>query len=425
MIHGVGGNPNWPLVQISAVCESIVDCVNKTAPLADGPTPYKMLRTTNIRDGFVDVNSCRYVSEETFTRWTRRQKPQRHDIILTREAPLGEVGMLRSDDFIFLGQRLLSYRVNPQVNDANFLLYSLMSPYMQEQIRSLGSGSTVEHMRVPDAESLLVRLPDLQTQQRIGSILAAYDHLIELNQRRIMILEDMGKRLFEGWFVRFRYPGYETVPLVDTEFGLAPEGWHSIRCDYIIDFDPKTKVLKEGIKTFVPMSSLDTSTSIIGDLEERVGNSGSKFQNGDTLMARITPCLENGKTGLVNFLMPNTSAFGSTEFIVMRGRRVPSSFVYLLARSEGFRAHAIKSMSGASGRQRVRSESLKQYRIHCPPNQLLISFDKQTGSTLRQIRLLSEQNTRLRAARDLLLPKLISGELDVSRAERRFAEAAE
>ncbi|QCM12878.1 restriction endonuclease subunit S [Agrobacterium tumefaciens] len=415
----------WPLIEVIEVCETVVDCVNKTAPLAEEATPYKMLRTTNVRDGYVDTANCRFVSRDVYEKWTRRQVPRRGDVILTREAPLGEVGMLRDDETVFLGQRLMSYRADPSKLDANFLLYSLMGPELQAQIRATGSGATVEHMRVPDAERLKIRLPDLSTQQRIGTILASYDAFILNNQRRIAILEDMARRLFDEWFVRFRYPGSEAVPLVETDVGMVPEGWAVIRAEEMIDFDPRTKVPKEGIKRFVPMGSLDTVSSVISNWETRSGNSGSKFHNGDTLFARITPCLENGKTGLVNFLEAGETAFGSTEFTVMRGKGVSSSFVYLLARSEAFRAIAIKSMGGADGRQRVRTEALKGYEFARPTAGLLTNFASIAEPMFEQVRVLANQNSRLRAARDLLLPKLISGEIDVSAVEETFAEAAE
>lgn len=268
-------------------------------------------------------------------------------------------------------------------------------------------------------------LPDYDIQRRIAGILSAYDDLIEVNQRRIAILEEMARRLFDEWFVRFRYPGHEAVPLVETELGSVPEGWSPIRADGLIAFDPKTKVPKEGEKIFVPMSALDTANSVISGWERRSGNSGAKFVNGDTLMARITPCLENGKTGLVNFLPAGEAGFGSTEFTVMRGLRVSPSFVYLLARSEAFRATAIKSMGGADGRQRVRTEALEGFEFACPPADLLDTFARKTEPLFANIRVLADQNTRLRSARDLLLPKLISGEIDVGRAEEALARAAE
>ncbi|MBB4524237.1 UNVERIFIED_ORG: type I restriction enzyme S subunit [Rhizobium sophorae] len=306
-----------------------------------------------------------------------------------------------------------------------YYAYLFRGSIIRQTLSAQGGGTNISNLNQQILAELDVPVPDFFVQRRIADILSAYDDLIEVNQRRIGILEDMTRRLFDEWFVRFRYPGHGAVPLVATELGMVPEGWFIVRAEEIIDFDPRTKVPKEGFKRFVPMGSLDTVSSVISGWETRSGNSGSKFQSGDTLFARITPCLENGKTGLVNFLEGGEAALGSTEFTVMRGKNVSSSFVYLLARSEAFRAIAIKSMGGADGRQRVRTEALKAYEIACPPSELLTRFASVTDRLLRQVRILADQNARLRAARDLLLPKLISGEIDVSAAEETFAEAAE
>ena len=97
----------WSEVQISEVCELIVDCVNKTAPKVDEVTPFKMIRTTNVRHGRVDTSDCKYVTEEVFEKWTRRAKVLPKDVLLTREAPIGEVGMIRQNENLFLGQRIM------------------------------------------------------------------------------------------------------------------------------------------------------------------------------------------------------------------------------------------------------------------------------------------------------------------------------
>ncbi|MCM2972901.1 restriction endonuclease subunit S [Larsenimonas suaedae] len=421
-------DPNWHEVPLYDVCESIMDCVNKTAPSVDYATPYKMIRTTNVRDGWVSLDQVKFVDKETYDKWIRRQKPQKGDVILTREAPLGEVGMLRSDERVFLGQRLVSYRANPEKLDNRFLLYAFQGYHLQTQIKALGSGSTVEHMRVPDAKKLRISLPTLSTQRQIASILSAYDDLIENNTRRIEILEEMARRLYEEWFIYFRFPGHEGMSFKESELGKIPEGWEVRRLDEVVTLNPKTKVLKEGEKWFVPMGALSESGMAVGPLEKKTGNSGAKFQNGDTLVARITPCLENGKTGFVDFLPEEqATACGSTEFIVMRSVRLCPEMTYLLARSDRFRDVAIKSMSGATGRQRVRVESLIELPVVQPDDATLNAFQNFVAPCFKQIRKLSKKNTNLRAQRDLLLPKLVSGETDVSditMPDRKEVEAA-
>lgn len=409
------GARGWVEESLEDVCASIIDCVNKTAPSVDYPTPYKMIRTTNVRNGWVSLDSVKYVEKDVYIKWIRRQKPQKGDVILTREAPLGEVGMLRSSENVFLGQRLVSYRANPEKLDNRFLLYALQGDFLQSQIRALGSGSTVEHMRVPDAKKLRIMLPDLDVQRKIGSILSAYDDLIENNTRRIEILEEMARRVYEEWFVHFRFPGHEKVSFKDSELGRFPESW-AIRClEDVVAINPKTKVPKEGEKLFVPMGALSESSMLIGSCDRKSGNSGAKFQNGDTLVARITPCLENGKTGFVDFLPEEQPAgCGSTEFIVLRSMRLCPEMVYCLARDERFRSVAVKSMSGATGRQRVRIESIKQFPVAEPDKTTLGAFQKFVAPCFKQIQALGRKNHNLKTQRDLLLPKLVSGEIDVS-----------
>ncbi|WP_242603643.1 hypothetical protein [Idiomarina baltica] len=225
----------------------------------------------------------------------------------------------------------------------------------------------------------------------------------------------MARRLYEEWFVHFRFPGHEGVSFKESELGDIPEGWEVRRLEDAVALNPRTKVPKEGEKLFVPMGALSESSMIVGSLERKTGNSGAKFQNGDTLFARITPCLENGKTGFVDFLPEDQpTACGSTEFIVLRSVSLCPEMVYLLARSDRFRDVAIKSMSGATGRQRVRVESLVEFPVVQPDNATLEAFQRFVSPCFKQARTLALKNANLRAQRDLLLPKLVSGEIDVS-----------
>jgi type I restriction enzyme S subunit len=194
----------WVEKRIEEWCDSIMDCVNKTAPVVDGPTPFKMIRTTNVRHGRVDVSSVKYVTEETYKVWTRRQTPQKGDVILTREAPMGEVGMLLTDDKVFLGQRLVSYRVNSTKLDNHFLLFALQSGDLQGQIHAKASGSTVQHMRVPDTKNLLLAAPPLAKQREVvaqlSSLRAETQRLTSLYTRKLAALEALKKSLLHQAF---------------------------------------------------------------------------------------------------------------------------------------------------------------------------------------------------------------------------------
>jgi type I restriction enzyme S subunit len=196
--------PGWVEKRIEEWCDSIMDCVNKTAPVVEDPTPFKMIRTTNVRHGRVDVSSVRYVTEETYQVWTRRQTPQKGDVILTREAPMGEVGMLLTDDKVFLGQRLVSYRADSMKLDSHFLLFALQSGDLQGQIHAKASGSTVQHMRVPDTKNLLLAAPSLAKQREVVAQLASLreetPRLARLYEQKLAALEALKKSLLHQAF---------------------------------------------------------------------------------------------------------------------------------------------------------------------------------------------------------------------------------
>lgn len=192
--------PRWKPVPISELCESITDCVNKTAPLSEGPTPFKMIRTTNVRNGEVDLNTVRYVSEETFKTWTRRSVPQHGDVILTREAPLGEVGILKNPQNVFLGQRLVQYRVNPAEVVPEYLLHALLSTDLQHQLKRLGAGSTVEHIAVPDCETLMVMKPPLAQQQHFATLVTQHERLRATQRESLRQAEHLFQTLLRRAF---------------------------------------------------------------------------------------------------------------------------------------------------------------------------------------------------------------------------------
>lgn len=308
------------------------------------------------------------------------------------------------------------FRARDGISDPAYVYYLASSDIIRKPAeKSMAGASGRQRADLASVEDLEIPAPPLPTQRRIASILSAYDDLIENNTRRIAILEEMARRIYEEWFVRFRFPGHEQVRMVESELGLIPEGWQVVPVPEAVTINPRLRIPKEGMKPFVPMGCLSNDSMLITNVEAREGNSGSKFQRGDTLFARITPCLENGKTGYVQFLpSENAVAFGSTEFIVLRSRTVCPEYVYLLARSDGFRANAIKSMSGATGRQRVKEECFATFLIAQPVPDILGHFRRVVAPMFEMVNLLAQKNANLRTTRDLLLPKLISGELDVS-----------
>ena len=403
-------------MELTDICQLIVDCEHKTAPTQ--VTGYPSIRTPNIGRGYFILEGVNRVSEETYRLWTRRAVPQPGDLIMAREAPVGNVAMVPEGLQPCLGQRTLLIRPDRSKVEPAFLSYLLNGPHIQGLLHSKAGGATVAHLNMKDVRSLqLPELPTLPMQRRIAGIVSAYDDLVENSQRRIKILEVMARALYREWFVEFRFPGHESYSRVASPLGDIPQGWDGRRLPDCVDVNPRIPVPRSGAKPFVPMGCLSNDSMVISDIEAREGNSGAKFQNGDTLVARITPCLENGKTGFVQFLPDKDAvACGSTEFIVLRSRTLTPEFVYCLARSDEFRGLAIKSMSGATGRQRVQEQCFDHFVIAQPPRLLLDQFSAMVEPAFRLIYKLHLQSQNLRRTRDLLLPRLLSSQVEVEAA---------
>ena len=200
----------------------------------------------------------------------------------------------------------------------------------------------------------------------------------------------------------------------ETELGWVPKGWTLKSVAKSININPSIKLPKNKIAKYVDMKSLPTQGYSISDIIEKPYSGGAKFQNNDTLFARITPCLENGKTGFVDFLDEKETAFGSTEFIVMRGTpQVHYLYVACLARENNFRLHAIQNMVGSSGRQRVQNSCFDSFYIAIPTPAVMSLFSGKVSSYFDKMYFCNLENKSLTALRDTLLPKLISGELSL------------
>jgi type I restriction enzyme, S subunit len=356
---------------------------------------------------------------------------QKNDILMSMTdmkasmALLGHTALMPVSDKYILNQRVGRITVKDSaVASYRYIYFCTNSPDYISHLRGRANSGVQVNLSTDVIKQSPLRLPPLPIQRKIASILSAYDDLIENNERRIRILEEMAQNLYREWFVKFGFPGHEKVKMVDSPLGKIPKGWEVKRLGEIIDFNPRHKVDKDTEKPYVAMGGLSTTSMLVRVTEYRTKTGGTKFQNGDTLFARITPCLENGKTGFVQGLPDKQVAIGSTEFIVMRSRCLPPEFVYLLARSDVLRDTAIKSMSGATGRQRVQQPSLDEFLLAVPPSPVLGTFADAVSPLFSNVHSLSRRNVCLRKTRDLLLPKLISGELDVSELEIDVPEEA-
>lgn len=183
-----------------------------------------------------------------------------------------------------------------------------------------------------------------------------------------------------------------------------------------VETNPKLNLEKGAVAPYVEMANISESSLNISNMTYRRYKGGSRFQNGDTLLARITPCLENGKTAFVNILKNDEIAAGSTEFIVMRAKeKVSPYWVYCLAKDENFRSYAVSSMVGSSGRQRVHESYLGQYEIPKVNLSNMDNFHKSARPIFESVKLKSLENKKLFEVKDLLLSKMTKVETEKER----------
>jgi type I restriction enzyme S subunit len=351
---------------------------------------------------------------------------------------------LLSDVPICLVRRSMSFNQDVRALRPNGDVRTEFLPYLLlgNKHRLLGmvdlAGHGTGRLNTSELKSLDLLLPGLAEQQAIACILAALDDKIELNRRTNRTLESIARAIFKSWFVNFdpvraNAAGQQPRGLAShlaalfpdafesSDLGEIPKGWRARPLSDVLQINPSRLLTKGTLAPYLDMANMPTQGPSPDDWAMREAGSGMKFVKGDTLVARITPCLENGKTAFVDFLNDGQVGWGSTEYIVLRPQlSIPLEFAYLLARSDEFRAFAIQRMTGSSGRQRVPVDSLAKFAIACPESNSPI-FQKLgdiVSPMFDRISASMKQSRALAALRDTLLPKLISGELRVPDAER-------
>ena len=327
----------------------------------------------------------------------------------------------------WLNQHVFRVTPDPCV-DSTFFYYLLR--YLKPNFVAIARNKQTTglgHVTRRDLENIEAALPPLPEQRAIAHILGTLDDKIELNRRMNQTLEEMARAIFQDWFVDFRpvrakLEGREPyLPpelwdlfpdrLADSELGEIPEGWEVKALGQFADLNPREPMKKGTVAPYLDMAALPTSGPSPDSTILREFTSGTRFRNGDTLLARITPCLENGKTAFIQSLPEDTVGWGSTEFIVMRAiPPVSSEYPYLLARNGAFREHAIQSMTGTSGRQRVQVDALAQYLLPFPPVDVWANFSSLVSAVFASIELSRKSSLSIAIQRDAWLPKLVSGE---------------
>lgn len=286
--------------------------------------------------------------------------------------------------------------------DTRFLMYALR----QANVSGYITGSAQPKLSQTNLNKIPTKAPSLPTQRRIAGILGAFDDKIELNRQVNATLEAMAQtwyhRLFEGGV------GVGDVSLTD-----------------LVELNPRSRVPDDDeVLPYVGMRSVEPNQMSVPEIGRKEYTSGRRFRNQDTIMARITPSLENGKTAYVDFLSAGEMAFGSTEFTVMRPQDgVSPCFPYCCARDDQFREYAISTMTGSSGRQRVQEKLLGEWCFADYSTEDMDRFHEKAKPLFDLITSKTRENRTLAETRDYLLPKLISGEIAVDAAEETAAKS--
>jgi len=251
-------------------------------------------------------------------------------------------------------------------------------------------------------------LPPLSEQRAIAEVLGALDDKIEANRNLSGLLESRLATLFVA-------SEFDTVDEVGTE---------NVRLDTLLEVNPARPRPPTDAAPYLDMAALPVDSALVAAARVRKQRSGTRFLNRDVLMARITPCLENGKVAYVDCLRADEVGIGSTEFIVLHGRDgIPTHLAYFLARSPRFRDFAVRHMSGSSGRQRCPADAVAGYTLQRPARDSLDKFAREAELAFPMMRAMSDESLLLAALCDVLLPKLLSGELWVRDAETLVEEA--
>jgi type I restriction enzyme S subunit len=395
--------------RMEEICILVTDGTHDSPKLQKEGVPF--IKGKNISGGAVDFSACDFITPEDHAEACRRVKPQRGDILFSNIGSVGDTAVVR-DDREFSIKNVALFRPDRRKVDQSYFYYLVLSPEFRANVMNVRSGSAQPFITLGNLRSFEVGyVEDIAVQQRIASILSAYDELIENNQRRIRILEDMARSLYREWFIHFRYPGHESVPLVASPLGPIPQGWEV----------KKLGEIAENMRRNVPKGQLDEPQPYVGlehiprrslalDAWETATDLGSNklaFKKGEILFGKIRPYFH--KVSVAPF-----AGLCSADTIVIRARS-PEHYAIVVAcvSSDAFVAHATATSNG-SKMPRANWHVLKEYQVAIPTGKLAARFSSLVCDAVAQQQALVFQTHNLRRTRDLLLPRLLSGQVALS-----------
>lgn len=395
--------------------EALIDYRGKTPPKA--PSGIRLITAKVIKGGRIDESRLEYISPEIYDGWMRRGLPQKGDILITTEAPLGEVAQLKTDERVALAQRVILLRPDDGKVDPQFVFHFLRSGEALARLRQRSSGTTVLGIRQPELRAVMVPMLGRRQQASCARFLDTFDELIEVNVRRIEVLEDLARSLYREWFVRFRVPGHEGTDFLDSEIGPVPKGWDvsSLRDLVTTQYGLTASAASDSLgpkflrgmdinkRSFIDWSSVPGC--------DADGHQLSRFrlEVGDTCVIRMA---DPGKVGIIE--SPVDAVFAS-YLVRIRSTdpRLPPYLLFHYLNSAEYQGWITGSSTGST-RKSASAAVLVEPRIAIPPAAVAADFERRVRAWRGQLAGLVQMNASLAATRDLLLPRLVTGQLDIS-----------
>jgi type I restriction enzyme S subunit len=403
----------WKTLPIKELYTGLYDGPHATPKPADSGAVFLGIKNVT-DDGRLDLTDIRHIAEDDYADWTRRVQPRENDLVFTYEATLNRYAIIPADFRGCLGRRMALIRTNPQKVVVRFLLYYFFTDEWRAVIRrNMQTGATVDRIPLTTFPDFPVRVPPLPIQRRIAGILSAYDELIENSQRRIKILESMARALYREWFVHFRFPGHESVPRVPSPLGEIPHGWEVKKLANVAEVNRaqiNARTAPEQLH-YIDISSvspgqIDTITTYA--FADAPGRARRIVQHGDVLWS----CVRPNRRSHVQVMHPEPDTIASTGFAVLTPTKVPFPFLYFATTTDDFVAFLTNNATGAAY-PAVNATTFEKADLLVPPAPLLKAFGDFSIPMAEQIQSLQCQTQNLRRTRDLLLPRLLSGQIDV------------
>jgi type I restriction enzyme S subunit len=354
-----------------------------------------------------------YVSEEKADE-LRPNNAHPGDLVFTQRGTIGQVGLIPIDSSIprfVISQSQMKLTPDPEQAEPMFLYYYFSAPDTVRKIRNLAFAAGVPHINLEILRNFEVPLPPLPVQRRIAGILSAYDELIENNQRRIKILEEMARSLYREWFVHFRFPGHNKVKMAPSPLGPIPQGWEVKKLGEIADLNraqinPRTAPDEVHYIDISSVSPGQIDAIITYPFAKAPGRARRIVQHGDILWS----CVRPNRRSHALVMQPNLNTIASTGFAVLTAAKVPFTFLYFATTTDDFVTFLTNSATG-SAYPAVTAKTFADAVLLVPPAPLLKKFGETSIPMAEQIHILQRQTQNLRRTRDLLLPRLLSGQI--------------